>query len=197
MKSIIFLLLALQAGMAGAEQICNYQSPGYLVNRFEDLGDGSVRDRLTSLIWQRCTQEQVWNTERLVCEGHPTIFVNWKEALQFVEEYNQGQAELGLTADWRLPNIKELSSLVNLHCAQPAIDTSIFPETEVQTVYWSSTPVMNATYQQHLDDGNVIDHHQVWVVDFRRGVETRAPMIPISQALRESKYLRLVRGGGQ
>src|SRR5690606_30045051 len=42
--------------------------------------------------------------------------------------------------DWRLPNIKELSSLLEPRCAAPAIDAAVFPQSSFEG-YWSSTTV--------------------------------------------------------
>jgi hypothetical protein len=41
--------------------------------------------------------------------------------------------------DWRLPNLKELISIVNYEKVSPAINTTAFPNTQ-STFYWSSTP---------------------------------------------------------
>jgi hypothetical protein len=43
-----------------------------------------------------------------------------------------------LHADWKLPNIKQLMSIVNYENVSPAIDTGIFPNTK-SDYYWSST----------------------------------------------------------
>ncbi len=40
--------------------------------------------------------------------------------------------------DWRLPNINELESLVDLSVTNPAINTTVFPSTQAEA-YWSST----------------------------------------------------------
>ncbi len=41
--------------------------------------------------------------------------------------------------DWRLPNVKELLSIVERRCAMPAINSEIFPETTTWN-YWTSSP---------------------------------------------------------
>ena len=58
---------------------------------------------------------------------------NWNDAVDWAE---------GLVfdgkSDWRLPNVRELYSLVNIVRYNPTIDTTIFPNTQVN-FYWSST----------------------------------------------------------
>lgn len=43
-----------------------------------------------------------------------------------------------LSYDWRIPNIKELSTIIERACTSPARNTDIFPVT-VASVMWSST----------------------------------------------------------
>ena len=94
-------------------------SPG---ERLAPDGD-SVRDQLTGLIWSR-------NADPL---GRS---LPWKEALAAVDELNR--AALDRATDWRMPNIRELESLVDLQADSPALPAG-HPFTNVRDVYWSST----------------------------------------------------------
>jgi len=79
--------------------------------------DGTVKDKKTGLIWQ---QETIGP-------------MSWKDALLYCQNLS-----LGGFHDWRLPNIKELSSIVNLNRVNPAIDNNVFNDT-MSFFYWSST----------------------------------------------------------
>jgi len=57
--------------------------------------------------------------------------------------------------DWRLPTIQELFTLVDYSRCKPAMDTSIFSDTQ-SNYYWSSTT--SASYSSHA-----------WVVYFNYG----------------------------
>ncbi len=65
----------------------------YGINKFVDNGDGTVTDNATGLMWQRSDNG----------EG-----VNWKNALMYAENLT-----LANYSDWRLPNAKELQSIVD------------------------------------------------------------------------------------
>ncbi|MBN2414718.1 DUF1566 domain-containing protein [bacterium] len=71
-------------------------NPSYGVNDFHDNGDGTVSDVATGLMWQKSDSE---------------TGMNWQEALAWVEEKNSGHYR-GYS-DWRLPNVKELQSIVD------------------------------------------------------------------------------------
>ncbi len=66
---------------------------GYGVNEFVDNGDGTVTDAATGLMWQQADSG----------EG-----LNWQEALDYAERLT-----LAGHSDWRLPNAKELQSIVD------------------------------------------------------------------------------------
>jgi hypothetical protein len=105
--------------------------------RFTDNQDGTVTDRLTGLIWLRNAN----------CLGQRT----WYQAVASASALGSGSC--GLTdgsapGDWRLPNIKELQSLVNWAYANPALSNAAGtarlgegdPFSLVQgDGYWSST----------------------------------------------------------
>lgn len=69
---------------------------GYGLNGFSDNGDGTITDNATSLMW---------------AQDDNGTGLNWEEALAFVETQNAA-AYLGYD-DWRMPNAKELQSIVD------------------------------------------------------------------------------------
>ncbi len=120
---LIGLCLALCAAGAAAAQTCNYDSiPATApASRFTDNGDGTVTDKTTGLQWQRCSQGQAWSSG--TCTGTATAHT-WQAALQLAEA-----ASYAGKSDWRLPNIKELASIVEQACNYPSIDLAVFPGT--------------------------------------------------------------------
>ena len=95
--------------------------------RFTNNGDGTISDKQTGLQWSVCSLGQTW--DETGCHGEA-------QALPY--------AIVSLvTADgWRLPEVAELSSLVELRCADPAINRDIFPDTEASP-YWTATRFVN------------------------------------------------------
>lgn len=89
-----------------------------------ELAFDEVKDTITQLIWKRCSVGQSWVDTN--CTGTATTHT-WSEALT-----------LG-TEEWRLPNVHELSSLAEAACLGPAIDSTVFPNTQ-SDYYWSSSP---------------------------------------------------------
>jgi len=91
--------------------------------RFELRGD-EVLDNLTGLGWSRNASLAVFP-------------LNWQEALDFVAAMNREQ-RFG-QRDWRIPNRRELRSLLSLQCKLPALPEQ-HPFIEVfNGWYWSST----------------------------------------------------------
>ncbi len=89
-----------------------------IVNNFTDNGDGTVTDHSTGLVWQKCSRGQTNNSS---CSGSPTAS-DWNSALNYCNTLTLA----GKT--WRLPNIRELYSLVDTNkTSSPFIDTSYFP----------------------------------------------------------------------
>lgn len=101
--------------------------------RFTDTGNGTVTDNLTGLIWLK--NANCWSTAR-----------SWDTALALTNALASGQCALsdGSTAgQWRLPNIKELESLVDVNRSGPALPAahpfSGVVITGTYPYYWSST----------------------------------------------------------
>ena len=87
-------------------------------SEFTVLGDGSsIRHESTGLVWQRCLFGQIWDDNG--CMGSATGH-NLQEALDIAA--NAG-------SNWRLPNIKELQSIVERCRERPAINRQAFPGT--------------------------------------------------------------------
>lgn len=94
------------------------------------LNGAEVKDPLTGLIWQRCPVGQTWTGS--ACDGTAT-FMDWSGALAAARA---AASDSGLP--WRLPNIKELGSLVDRSVWAPSLDRTAFPWT-VSYGLWSST----------------------------------------------------------
>ena len=99
--------------------------------RFANNGDGTATDKLTGLDWLRDAN----------C---PAGTKTWQEALDWVDDLNTtaiactDYAAMTFT-DWRLPNVKELSSLIDYGESNPALP-SPHPFVNVElSFYWSSS----------------------------------------------------------
>lgn len=146
-KLTLATLMALTATLCHA-QTCNSNIVrGAPDSRYQLLnGDTEVKDKQTGLIWQRCSLGQVWSGT--TCTGTAATY-NWANALQTAK--NMG-------GDWRVPNIKELDSLVEEACYNAAINETFFPATQTRTrgYYWSSSPVpISGAWYVHFDYGYV------------------------------------------
>lgn len=142
MKTIILASLAagcLLFGTIGRAQTCNPQIRDYApTSRYQLNADGTARDLRTGLMWMRCAMGQTWDAGSKKCQGEATLYV-WQDALLAAESLNQGGGFAGYT-DWRVPNLRELTSIERFHCSDPAINLEVFPNTP-STVFWSSTPL--------------------------------------------------------
>ncbi|MBU2997253.1 DUF1566 domain-containing protein [Cellulophaga baltica] len=92
----------------------------YGVNDFVDNNNGTITDRATGLMWQKTD------------DGHT---YNWVEALAVAEK-----STLANHTNWRLPNTKELQSIVDYEKKTiPAIDENFFEVTNKDSWFWTST----------------------------------------------------------
>lgn len=120
-----------------------------------------VLDVYTNLIWQRCSVGQQWSGN--ACLGDAQS-LTWVDALKQVSPPKSG---------WRVPNIRELSSLIEDACHDSSINHTIFPNTPAK-VYWSSSP-------------STTNQRAAWSVDFNTGVSGTPQLKSLSS------HLRLVR----
>lgn len=105
--------------------------------------DGSVIDQQHKLTWMRCSMGQTWNSDR--CEGQADR-LPWWDLKTDIASFNADEAFLGHT-DWRLPTKKELETLIEASCFEPAINKSIFPLT-ASSGYWTSDVYEEPTEQR-------------------------------------------------
>jgi len=104
-------------------------------SRFTDNGDGTVTDNCTGLQWLQDTGE----TPDDNLDGHPDP-VTWCKAMEFCQDL-----VFAGHSDWRLPNVRELQSLVDYGRLAPMIAPEFQlagnPTAEGQSVYdyWTST----------------------------------------------------------
>lgn len=92
----------------------------YGTNDFFDNQNGTITDKATRLMWQKIDDGNTYN---------------WKEALIYAKN-NQ----LAGYTDWRLPNTKELQSIVDYDKKNiPAIDENFFSCTNNDSWFWTGT----------------------------------------------------------
>ena len=145
-KLVVFLLASagLYSTHIQAENVLSCDNENTAITatttHLTDNNNGTITDPETGLIWKKCSEGQTWSGAGNNCSiGAATAFT-WQAALQRAQEVNDGSAgENFAETDWRLPNIKELTSIAELRCSNPAINNTIFPETLIN-FFWSSSP---------------------------------------------------------
>ncbi len=184
---------------------CVRGNTSYGSNGFVDNGDGTIADESTGLLWQ---------------QDDSGSGLNWEEALAWAEQQN-GTAYLGYS-DWRLPNAKELQSIVD-YTRSPDTSSSaaIDPLFNVAGItneagqidypfYWSSTTHANWTENPgsaaaYVAFGRALGYMDgAWVDVHGAGAQRSDPKAgdpaefptgrgPQGDAIRIYNYVRLVR----
>jgi hypothetical protein len=152
--------------------------------RFTDRGDGTVRDNLTGLIWLK---------QANCFPGSGGFGLTWEEALQAANTLASGSCDLAdgsQAGAWRLPNIRELNSLIDFGFVNPALSnaagTGHWAENDafsgVQSrPYWSSTT-------------SVANLHHAWLVLFDAG-DVRGGFTAVGDKVTSPGLVWPVRGG--
>jgi len=172
----------------------------YGENDFADNGDGTISDYSTNLMWM---QDDI---------GEGT----WEEALNYGENF-----EFAGYSDWRLPDVKELQSIVDYKRSpgttnSAAIDplftcTPITNEANVADypAYWSNTTHNNwsdmaGSGAAYVCFGRAMGYNPTWVDVHGAGAQRSDPKVgnpndypeghgPQGDAIRIYNYVRLVR----
>ena len=165
---VCFLILCFASLASG--QTCNDHIPATTPDtRFTDNGDGTITDKGTGLMWKKCVE----GLSGFDCATGTAGEFTWKEALAQPGVVNNGGGFAGYT-DWRLPNFKELTSIVERKCYDPAINLTFFPNTPSSLV-WSGSA--GASYSDYA-----------WYVNFYHGYSFNDNRV-------NNNRVRLVRGG--
>lgn len=180
------------------------RGPAYGVNNFSDTGNGAIFDQATGLTWQK------------IDSGKGMI---WEDALRYCEDLN-----LAGKSDWRLPDAKELQSIVDYTRSpnttdSPALDP-IFQSTSITNevgqkdwpFYWTSTTHLNQTGSQFAVyiafgralgkmNGQIMDVHGAGAQrsDPKSGNPGDYPQYfgPQGDVRRLLNYVRCVQGGAE
>ncbi|MBT8394391.1 MAG: DUF1566 domain-containing protein [Bacteroidia bacterium] len=171
----------------------------YGVNEFTDNGDGTVSDTATGLMWMQNDS------------GSGLI---WKDALSYAENF-----EFAGYNDWRLPNAKELQSIVD-YSRSPAFNNSaaidpIFNSTQITNEagqidypwYWSGTThasIVSGSAAAYVSFGRCLGNMDGWIDIHGAGSQRSDPKFddgtdyseghgPQGDAIRIYNYVRLVR----
>ncbi len=186
--------------------LCVRGNPEYGVNDFVDNGDQTITDRATGLTWAKADS---------------SVTLNWQQALAWVQQQNAANY-LGHT-DWRLPDAKELQSIVDYtrspDATQSAAIDAMFTATPIKNeagqvdypAYWTGTTHVaangsgeNAVY---ISFGRAMGNmHTAWIDVHGAGAQRSDPKSgdparfssgrgPQGDAVHIDNYVRLVRGG--
>jgi len=162
-------LALLAVGVTRAAATC----PGNLgpahapTSQFVDHGNGTVTHSTTGLMWKKCYE----GLSGASCSSGTVAQMDWAGALQTAV----GSSFAGYS-DWRVPNKKEIESIIEFTCHTPASNEAVFPNTpgSVFQTWTSSTD----EWAPHA-----------WVVYFTYGA-----MGAVAKST-STNLVRLVRGG--
>ena len=138
---------------------------------YVDNGDGTVTDRKTGLTWEKKTDLNV------------NEVYTWATAFEYVASLNAMNSGQGFAGhnDWRLPNMRELLSILDYSRQKPILHPIFGPTMgRLNFVdFWSSTSWVDEYYQPE---------YNAWGVDFAKGT-----VLAFGKA--SSLRVRAVRGG--
>lgn len=180
----------------GARYVRAVRGDTYGINNFVDNADGTVTDDATGLMW---------------AQDDSGIGMEWEDALSYAENFTYAGYD-----DWRLPDVKELQSIVDYSGVFPCIDESFFNITGFTNegdnadypYFWTST---TNPYIDPRQSGDNPGYWFAWYVAFGYAVDEAGEDLHGAGAVRfDTKvdggstgegsprfynYVRLVRGG--
>lgn len=128
----------------------DYAASRFEGSRFIDNSDGTLTDLVTGLMWKRCPE----GLSGATCNQGTVSNKVWGVAMKTARDSTFAGYD-----DWRLPNLKEMQTLVDVTKNNPAQDTSVFPNPKNVLNYWTSSLTKKNTPVT-----------QSWRVNFQRGL---------------------------
>jgi hypothetical protein len=172
-KTLLLLMLLFSSSTnVFSQNIINYIDHKWQDSRYIDHKNGTVTDTKTALMWKQCPE----GFSSSNCGGNEAGVkkeYTYKTAIEQAEESTFADYH-----DWRLPNIKELISLVAYDRVDPYINSTLFPyilSNERIFSFLSSSP-------------NFDDADEAWRLNFSSGVYS------VTSRTANRHYVRLVRG---
>jgi len=137
--------------------------------QYKDNGDGTVTDLNTGLMWEKkaagsgclhCVNDEFYRWYVTAVDGSQESIWDWLDDLN--------ASNFAGHSDWRIPNVRELHSIVHYGFSSPSLDPVFGPSA---VAYWSSTTAAFA------------NNNDAWYVDFFAG-EVRSDFKPSGNAVR-------------
>ncbi|MBJ7550915.1 DUF1566 domain-containing protein [Marinomonas ostreistagni] len=129
-----------------------------------DAENGVVVDHSTGLMWKQCVEGFSGSD----CRTGDTLQSTFSQVLSYIDSLNADGGFAGYT-DWRLPNVKELRSIVEERCTRPALNEDVFPLKNTQASDDQSTVnsmvLFSSTPTSYYDSTDTF----VWVISFADG----------------------------
>jgi hypothetical protein len=165
---LLMLLFSSSTNVFSQQTIKNYIDNQWQDSRYTkhytSENEGTVTDTKTGLMWKQCPEGLSGKS----CSG-TAVKSSYEKAILIARLTDFADYQ-----DWRLPNMKELASLVAHDRYRPAINSTFFPNTP-DSDFWSSSPY--AYYAGYA-----------WMLDFGDGYDSYS-------SRNYDRYVRLVRGG--
>lgn len=174
------------------------RGPAYGKNDFVNNRNGTITDRATGLMWTKADSGKT---------------MNWEKALEYAENLKYAGHD-----DWRLPNVKEMQSIVDYSRAPDARSASargaaidpVFDLTDQESWFWTGTTHLEHRFGAYYVcfgqafsakkwNGKRMNAHGAGAVrsDPKAGDPSKWPngLGPQGDEIRIYNYVRCVRGG--